>query len=336
VDATGLAQGAVSTFFALRLHHHGQKPLPWRHWLKWVAADLGRQFLLSQIARRGPWNDYANLPGVVETASHETIQTFLLTKLREGYAWETVHHFRCALSKLLGSAEEWKYIADNPARQARLPRREYRPERPILTPAQIRSLIVALPEPAKSVAMLLALTGLRIGELLALRWKNVDLDARLLRVMETVYEGRFGTPKTRRSVRTIPIGPKVLSIFSNLHKGGGDPEHLVLSTCSGRPLCRRNLMHRQLQPTCEELGFPKVTWHVLRHCHATLLDSVGAPLGTVQSLLGHASSEITRQVYLHAIPAEQRRAVAAVERLAIGPKWTQVVGVAAGANFASD
>jgi hypothetical protein len=73
VDATGLAQGAVSTFFVRRLHHHGQKPLPWRHWLKWViVADLDQQILLSQTARRGPWNDCANLPAVVETASQQT------------------------------------------------------------------------------------------------------------------------------------------------------------------------------------------------------------------------------------------------------------------------
>lgn len=73
VDATGLAQGAVSTFFVRRMHHHGQKPLPWRHWLKWVVvADLDQQFLLSQIARRGPWNDCANLPAVVKTASQQT------------------------------------------------------------------------------------------------------------------------------------------------------------------------------------------------------------------------------------------------------------------------
>ena len=73
VDATGLAQGAVSTFFVRRMHHHGQKPLPWRHWLKWVVvADLDQKFLLSQMARRGPWNDCANLPAVVETASQET------------------------------------------------------------------------------------------------------------------------------------------------------------------------------------------------------------------------------------------------------------------------
>src|SRR5205807_446989 len=73
VDATGLAQGAGSTFFVRRMHHHGQKPLPWRHWLKWVVAvDLDQQFVLSQLARRGPWNDCANLPAVVEAASQQT------------------------------------------------------------------------------------------------------------------------------------------------------------------------------------------------------------------------------------------------------------------------
>jgi hypothetical protein len=73
VDATGLAQGAVSTFFVRRLHHHGQKPLPWRHWLKWVVvAGLDQQFLLSQSARRRPRNDCASLPAVVEAASQQT------------------------------------------------------------------------------------------------------------------------------------------------------------------------------------------------------------------------------------------------------------------------
>jgi hypothetical protein len=72
VDATSLAQGAVSTFFVRRLHHHGQKPLPWRHWLKWmIVADLDQQFILSQMARRGPWNDWANLPVVVRAASQQ-------------------------------------------------------------------------------------------------------------------------------------------------------------------------------------------------------------------------------------------------------------------------
>jgi hypothetical protein len=72
VDATGLAQGAVSTFFVRRMYHHTNRPLPWRHWLKWlVAVDVDRQVLLSQMARRGPWNDCGNLPGLVEAASRQ-------------------------------------------------------------------------------------------------------------------------------------------------------------------------------------------------------------------------------------------------------------------------
>jgi hypothetical protein len=73
VDATGLSPGAVSTFFVRRMHHHTKKPLPWRHWLKWVVVvDVDRQIVLSQLARRGPWNDCANLPAVVRAASKQT------------------------------------------------------------------------------------------------------------------------------------------------------------------------------------------------------------------------------------------------------------------------
>src|SRR3990170_1568165 len=73
MDATGLAQGAVSTFFVRRMHHHTGQPLPWRHWLKWlVVVDVDRQVLLSQAARAGPWNDCARLPPLVEAASPVT------------------------------------------------------------------------------------------------------------------------------------------------------------------------------------------------------------------------------------------------------------------------
>src|SRR6266850_2027695 len=149
-------------------------------------------------------------------------------------------------------------------------------------------------------------------------------------------KGTSTLQKTKRSARTIPLGPKALSILSVLHKRARDPNDLLFSTRSGGPLCRRNLLHRHLQPTCKKLDLPRVSWHALRHCHATLLDAAGAPLGTVQVLLGHSSPEVTRQIYLHAIPAEQRRAVEGVEKLLVGPKWTQIAAVAATAELVSD
>ncbi len=260
--------------------------------------------------------------------SREEIQSFLAAKLRDGFAWETVHHIRCALSKVLGTAEDWNYISDNPVRKTRLPRRDCTSERPVVTPQQVRQLIVVLPEPAKSIALLLVLTGLRIGELLALRWKNVNLGGKVLQVTETVYDGHFDKPKTKRSVRAIPLCREAVSTLSGLRHDACEPEQLVFATHSGRPLCRRNLLRRQLRPAWKKLGLPPVTWHALRHCHATLLDVVGAPLGTVQALLGHASPEVTLQIYLHAIPEEQRRAVQKVGKLLIGPKWTQFAEVA--------
>jgi integrase len=96
-------------------------------------------------------------------------------------------------------------------------------------------------------------------------------------------------------------------------------ETVVFSNREGKPLDRRNLLARDIVPACKELGLPKISWHSFRHCNATLLDSVGTPLGTVQALLGHSTPEITRSIYLHAVPEDQRRAIDNLERLVLGP-----------------
>ncbi len=106
-----------------------------------------------------------------------------------------------------------------------------------------------------------------------------------------------------------------------------NPDDLVFGTRSGTAFVRHNLSNKQLRPTCKKLGLTGINWHWLRHANATLLDAVGTPLGTVQTLLGHSSAEITREVYLHSIPADARAAVQKVEDLLIGPKWTQVVEI---------
>jgi integrase len=256
--------------------------------------------------------------------TREELQSFLSRKLKDGLSWETVHHFKCGLSKILGAAEEWGYIAENAAQKTKLLRRQHGTERTVLTAAQVRDLGAALNESACSITLLLVLTGLRVGELLALRWGSIDLNARLLRVCETVYDGHFDQPKTRRSARTIPIGTETAETLAALRPTDVDPKALVFATRDGLPLERWNLLRKHLKPAAKKLGLPGVTWHLLRHSHATMLDSVGTPLGTMQSLLGHSTPEITREIYLHAIPEEQRRAVESVERLVFGPKRTQV------------
>src|SRR5437588_8545743 len=147
----------------------------------------------------------------------------------------------------------------------------------------------------------------------------------MLRVRQTVYDGHFDEPKTQRSKRSVPLGAKSIEILSARKPVGVNPEALVFATRTGTPFERHNLVNKQLKPTLKKLGLVGVSWHWLRHANATLLDAVGTPLGTVQALLGHSSSEITREVYLHSIAADAQAAVQKVEDLLIGPKLTQVV-----------
>ena len=99
-----------------------------------------------------------------------------------------------------------------------------------------------------------------------------------------------------------------------------DPAALVFPSGKGTVLDRHTLLSRQLKPAAKVLGLGNVNWHLLRHSNAALHDSIGTPLGTVQALLGHSSSEITRQVYLHSLSADRRVAVEKLEALIIGPQ----------------
>jgi integrase len=87
-------------------------------------------------------------------------------------------------------------------------------ERAEIAPEKIQELLNALPEPSRSLAQLLVLTGMRIGKLLELRWHNVDLKQNVIRVTQTVYEGHFDEPKSQRSRRSIPLGVKSIEILS--------------------------------------------------------------------------------------------------------------------------
>ena len=257
--------------------------------------------------------------------TRDAVQSFLAAKLRSGLSWRTVKGLRTLFGTLMAAAEADEIIPSNPVRKTRFPRRGPAKDRAVIAPDKIQELLAALPEPSRSLAHLLVFTGLRIGELLALRWRDVDLERCGLRVTQSVYDGHFDEPKSQRSKRSIPLGAKSIEILAARKSAGVNPDALVFSTDTGTPLDRHNLVNRQLKPTCKKLGLTGVSWHWLRHANATLLDAVGTPLGTVQALLGHSSSAITRDVYLHSIPSDARAAVQKVEDLLIRPKLTQVV-----------
>jgi integrase len=176
-------------------------------------------------------------------------------------------------------------------------------------PLEVRRLLEKLEDPCRAVVAVAVLTGLRIGEILALRWKRVDMLNGTLEVAETYSSGEFGPPKTRSSRRVIPMSATLIAIFEKLRPSGCESEGLVFTTWKGTPLNAKNLYNRQLAPACDAIELPRVSWHSFRHTHATLLHETGESLKTAQSLLGHSDLETTLAVYTHVIPDSQRRAV---------------------------
>jgi integrase len=255
--------------------------------------------------------------------SKDAAQSFITAKIKNGSSWKTVKLMRTAFGTILEAAVRDDLLTSNPVRRTRLPRRGPEKEKAPIAAENVTVLIEKLSEPSRSIASLLAMTGLRIGELLALRWQDVDLENGFLTVNQSVYEGHFDDPKSKRSRRRVPLGPKSVGILRKFHRKDVVSSALIFKARNGAPLSRRNLLNRQLKPVCKELGLTGVTWHWLRHVNATLLDSVGTPIGTTQALLGHSSSELTREIYISSVPADARKAVEGVENL-IGPKWTQV------------
>ena len=157
-------------------------------------------------------------------------------------------------------------------------------------------------------AALIAATGLRVGELLALRWQALDLQVRTLRVSESVFEGAFQQPTTRRAERTIPLGPHTVALLT-AHRERVTrtaPADLVFGNQSGGPLRESRLLERVLKPAAERAGLGRVTWHQFRHVHSSLLNDLRVPVKIAQEQLGHASIQTTLNISTPVVDASAR------------------------------
>ena len=248
----------------------------------------------------------------------ESLQAFVAGKKQQGYSSSTLHGLRTTLSKVLQQAVEWGYLEENTARGLRIGERIPKKAPVFLHPRQALLLIESLPEPCRTLTLVAVLTGLRIGEIAALRWDRVDFLRGTLLVKETYSEeDGFGTPKTRSSVREVPMSEPVRAALLALRARGlsTEPHGLVFTSRAGTPISPKNVAHRILRPTCVRLGLRSIGWHALRHTHATWLSESGATIRAAQDILGQSDLETTLRVYTHAVPDSKRRAMANVAAL---------------------
>ena len=254
------------------------------------------------------------LPRFQDTAlsdlTPQSLQAYVAQLDEQGYAPKTIDHIHDVLSAVLRTAAEWGHIPENPARGLRLPRLTTVRPKWALTQKQAANLLLKLPLLAKTMVALVLLTGLRRGELFALRWKSLDQENRCLNITEAVYEGHFDTPKTPRSMRQLPLSKPALNLLLVWKATLKDtpPESLLFSTRSGKPISPNNILGRFVFPACEELGLPRTTWLTFRRTYLSWAHDQGVPHKVIAQLMGHSNVNTTLNVYAQVMDDSLRAA----------------------------
>jgi integrase len=231
------------------------------------------------------------------------------------------------LSAALRQAVKWQILSVNPAAAASPPR----PGRPQLHVPSSEAVLLGASEDWFEVALaLLATTGMRRGEALALQWQSVDLDAghaRIIQAVEAVgQELSFGLPKTDRARRTVSLPPGTVALLRRWKKNqlerrmllGADwnGTDLLVERGDGEPI-HPDVFFRRFQRLTGRLGMTGVRLHDLRHWYASELLKAGVHPKVVSEALGHASVAFTMDVYSHLLPTMQEQASAAIEALGV-------------------
>jgi integrase len=257
----------------------------------------------------------------------QQVQSLYAQKLDEGLSSSTVHHIRAQLHRALGAAVRLGLVARNVCDVIDPPRMHHH-EMATLSPEQARALLVAAANDRFEALYVLALsTGMRQGELLALKWRDVDLEGARLHVRTTrqyTAEGyQFTEPKTAHSRRLIAL-PETAVAALRQHRSRQAEERqrlgpawedrdLVFPNSIGRPMDGKHLLRREFRPLLKRGGLPAIRFHDLRHTAATLLLGSGVNPKIVSEMLGHSHISITLSLYSHVTPHMQQQAAAAMD-----------------------
>ncbi len=250
------------------------------------------------------------------------LQSFYAKKLKEGSSASHVSMFNAVLHKALAHAKRIKLVGMNVSEDVDLPAAPSREIQP-LTPEQARTLLEGVKGHALEALLTLAVTtGMRRGEILGLRWSDIDFEKGVLHVQRTLsYIAHYGfvegQPKTPKSRRDILLPPFVLGVLEHHRTIQVEQRssigslwvdrNLVFCDKSGGFIVPQTLLD-QFSKALKNSGLPHTRFHDLRHSAATLLLSMGVPDKVVQELLGHTTNAQTNK-YTHVLPSMQKDAM---------------------------
>jgi integrase len=262
----------------------------------------------------------------LRTLSPRHVQALYTRSLEGGSSATTVNHVHTVLHTALQYGLRMDYIRRNVAALCTPPRKIEQVVRTLTVEEAKRLLTSASGDRLEALFYLALFTGMRQGELLALRWDDIDLELSTAGVRGSVRringELCIGQPKTKRSRRQVALAEPAVEALRR-HKATQAAERLaagstwqdlglVFSDASGGPLDAQQVVRRHFRPLLRHAGLPRIKFHALRHSAATLLLGLGVHPVVVQEMLGHSAVSVTMDIYSHATPTLQRDAATAL------------------------
>jgi len=208
----------------------------------------------------------------------------------------------------------------------------------VLEVDQFQALFAALKQRERTMVLLDCGTGLRRGELIGLKWGDVDFEKKQMNVVRSVVEMVLGDVKTEASKKAVPLDDFMIEELWAWHRATPykEPGDWVFASDSLRAGAKRGkqpywpatIMRHFIQPVAKKLGIPHINWHTFRHTYSTLLRANGEDPKVVQELLRHSSIKITMDVYTQAVTDAKRKAQSKVVEMIVPKKAVSQVAPA--------
>jgi integrase len=293
------------------------------HWLKsWANDNVSNKTFTryEQLLRKHLCARVGSIPVQQLRAVH--LQTVYAAMAKDGLADRTRLHLHRVVSTMLKHAAQWGAVASNVASVVDAPRVKAT-ELEILSPEQLKAALASLRSPEiRTIADVALGTGLRRGELLALRWQDVNLDGGVLRVEQAIEQTKrggvvFKAPKTRHGRRAVSLAPATVAVLREhwrtqqeqrlaLGVGKAPPDGFVFANWDGA-VRSPHWLTQAWRKAMAAAGLT-ATFHSLRHTHASTLIAAGLDVLSISRRLGHGSPVITLGVYAHLFKPDDRAA----------------------------
>lgn len=255
------------------------------------------------------------------------IQRYFSNMAASALAHESRDKIRDVLSSVLRSAVEYGLLVNNPVENVRMPpeRRGKNRSKPYLTPEQFDELVARIPEPYATMVFVAIYTGLRVSELVGLRWNDIHESS--ITIDERYCRGDWGAPKSDASNTTIGVNRCVIERIHRMKllsvevqagyavrkyrvvKFDGPEELVFQSVKKGGPMRDNNILTRFIKPAARNVGLGWVNWRSLRTSHAVWLKLAGADVKDAQGQMRHSRASTTLDIYQQFVPESQQRVV---------------------------